>query len=227
MEKQPQQMQVKWYGYIALIVGILFFSGVFADIEAFGGRLQALDFGNVLGRFGALGSVSEYGADYVTLAGNFRGTGGVGAQDGFAFALTLIPAVLLALGCVGVIEHLDGLNAAAKLLNPVLRPLMGVPGVSGLGLIASLQSADAGAGMISELHSGNLLSDKERLIFTQFQFTAGGTLTNFLGSGAAFFPYLATINVPILVPMATIFVFKFVAANFMRVYATRFIKEAV
>jgi len=227
MEKQPQQLQVKWYGYVALVVGILFFSGVFADMEIWGGRLQALDFGNVLGRFGSLGSVSEYGADYVTLAGNFRGTGGVGAQDGFAFALTLVPAVLLALGCVGVIEHLDGLNAAAKLLNPVLRPLIGVPGISGLALIASLQSADAGAGMTAGLHEEDKLNDRERLIFTQFQFTAGGTLTNFLGSGAAFFPVIAEVGVPVLTPMALIFLFKFVAANLMRLYATRFIKEAV
>ena len=218
-----QDFKVKWYGYVALVVGILFFSGVFADAE---GALGALDFGNILGRFGRLGTVTEYGTEYVSLAGDFRGTGGAGARDGFLFALTLLPAVLLALGCVGVIEHLDGLNAAAKLLNPILRPIMGIPGVSGLALIGSLQSADAGASMTAGLHERGLLNDKERLIFTQFQFTAGGTLTNFLGSGAAMFPYLAIIGVPILLPMGTIFVFKFIAANMMRFYTLRLMKGA-
>jgi len=219
---ENQQIQVKWYGYIALIVGILFFSGVFADSE---GALGALDFGNILGRFGSLGSVSEYGTEYVTLAGDFRGTGGAGARDGFLFALTLLPAVLLALGCVGVIEHLDGLNAAAKLMNPILKPLIGIPGVTGLALIGSLQSADAGASMTAGLYERGLINDKERLIFTQFQFTAGGTLTNFLGSGAAMFPYLAIIGVPILLPMGLIFVFKFIAANMMRMFTLRLMKE--
>ena len=213
--------KVKWYGYVALAFIILFFSGVFSDAT---GPLRALDFDNILGAFGSLGTLEE-GAG--TLAANFRGVGGNGARDGFLFALTLVPAVLLALGVVKMVEHLDGLKAASKLMNPILKPLLGIPGIGGIGLIASLQSADAGASMIKELADENYINEKERLIFTAFQFSAGGMLTNFLGSGAALFPYLAEVNVPILVPMVVMLVFKFVGANLMRLYLNVFAKEVM
>ena len=54
---------------------------------------------------------------------------------------------MLALGAVKVIDHLDGMKAAQKLLSPLMRPLMGLPGSCGLTLIASLQSTDAAASM--------------------------------------------------------------------------------
>lgn len=222
MEKQ--QLQVKWYGYIALVVGILFFSGIFADAE---GPLSTLDFGNLLGRLGALGTVTEQGREYVTLASDFRGSGGNGAREGFMFALTLAPAVLLALGTVSVVEHLDGLNAAAKLLNIVLRPLMGIPGVSALGLMASLQSVDAGASMTKQLYDAELLTDNERLIFTTFQFSGAAVLINYFASGAAMFPYLGILGIPIILPMAVIFLFKILGANLMRLYIRRFLKGEV
>jgi len=62
-----------------------------------------------------------------------------------AFALTLIPTVMFALGMINVLEHYGALDAARKLLTPLLRPLMNIPGNTGLALIASLQSTDAGA----------------------------------------------------------------------------------
>ena len=51
-----EQVQVKWYGYIALLVGILFFSGLFQKAP---GALKALDFNNVMGSFGTLGELTK------------------------------------------------------------------------------------------------------------------------------------------------------------------------
>jgi hypothetical protein len=59
----------------------------------------------------------------------FRGTGGTGAKDGFLFALELAPSVILSLGIIAVTEGLGGLRAAQQLMTPILRPLLGVPGV--------------------------------------------------------------------------------------------------
>ena len=104
-KKYTEQVSVRWYGYIVLILTILFFSGIFSSAE---GPIKALDFTNISGSFGSLGEITE---DAGTLASDFRGTGGSGARDAWLFALTLVPAVMLALGVVKVVEHLDGLRA--------------------------------------------------------------------------------------------------------------------
>lgn len=191
-KKYTEQVSVRWYGYIVLILTILFFSGVFSSAE---GPIKALDFTNISGSFGSLGEITE---DAGTLASDFRGTGGSGARDAWLFALTLVPAVMLALGVVKVVEHLDGLRAAQKLLTPLLMPLLGIPGICGLTLIASLQSTDAGASMTAELFQDGMIDEKQKTIFASFQFSAGATLTNYLSSCAALFPFL---SVPIIIPL--------------------------
>jgi nucleoside recognition membrane protein YjiH len=209
------KQKVRIAGYISLVIAILFFSGIFKDVE---GPLRALDFTNVLGSFGKLGTLSEGSG---SIAGNFRGTGGAGVRDGWLFALTLAPAVMLALGVVKIVEDLDGLKAAQNLLSPLLRPCLGIPGFCGLALIASLQSTDAGSAMTRALYDKGFINDKEALIFTGFQFSAGALLTNYLSSGAGLFVFL---EVPIFIPLVIIFLFKFLAGNIIRLYAMR-IKE--
>ena len=86
-----------------------------------------------------------------TVLGNFRGKGGSGAIDGFCFALTLIPTIMFSIGMVTVCEHYGALDAARKLLTPILRGLLGIPGSACLALIASLQSSDGGAAMTRQL----------------------------------------------------------------------------
>lgn len=211
------KQQVRLAGYISLIIAILFFSGVFKDVE---GPLSALDFTNVLGSFGKLGTLTEGSG---SLSTNFRGTGGVGARDGWLFALTLAPAVMLALGVVKIVEDLDGLKAAQNLLSPLLRPFLGIPGFCGLALIASLQSTDAGSAMTRALYDEGLINDKENLIFTGFQYSAGALITNYLSSGAALFSFL---QIPIFVPLVIVFVFKFLTGNIIRLYAAHIVKEA-
>ena len=210
--------KVRISGYIALVLAIIFFSGLLKDAESF---LKFFDFTNVLGSFGKLGTISD---DAGKLASNFRGTGGTGVRDGWLFALTLTPAVMIALGVVKIVEDLDGLKAAQKLMTPLLRPLMGIPGICGLALVASLQSTDTGGAMTKELYDNGSINDKERLIFCSFQLTAGALLTNYLSSGAALFAFL---DVPIIVPLIVVIVFKLISTNIVRIYANHMIKEEV
>lgn len=206
-EKKPiqQEEEIKWYSYVALIVAIIFFSGIFAGSKEW---YSVFDFTVLNGSFGKI--VSEGGK-----ALTFRGAGGSGCQDGFAFALSLLPAVIFALGVVNVVEGLGGLKAAQKLMSPLLRPLLGLPGACGLGMIASFQSTDAGAGMIKAMFNEGLIDEDERTIFAMFQLSGDGTITNFFSSAAALFSILVT---PIIVPFALIFVFKIFGANLMRLY---------
>lgn len=214
---KEEDKKVEWYGYVALIIAIIFFSGIFSGAE---GPLRAFDFGNVVGVFGSMGTLEN--ADVGTLASDFRGIGGSGAKDGWLFGLTLAPAVMAAIGMVKVLEHLQGLKAAQNMLTPLLRPLMGIPGSCGLALIASLQSTDAGGSMTKEMLEEGYITEKEQAVFCAFQFSGGALLTNYLSSGAALFGFLdITMSIPLLV----IFIFKFIGANMMRFYVSKFVKE--
>jgi nucleoside recognition membrane protein YjiH len=99
---------------------------------------------------------------------------------------------------------------------------MGIPGFAGLALISSLQSTDAGAGMTRALRESNMISEKEKTIFAAFQFSAGGTITNYLSTGSALFAFP---TVPIITPLAVMFVMKIFGANLMRLYLSRAMKE--
>jgi nucleoside recognition membrane protein YjiH len=129
---------------------------------------------------------------------------------------------MLALGVVEVVDHLGGLKAAQKLLTPILRPLLGIPGIAGLAMVTSFQSTDAGAGMTKMLRETNCITENEKTVFCAFQFSAGGTLTNYLATGAALFSFL---TVPMIIPLAVCFAFKFFGANLVRIYLNRFEKE--
>lgn len=204
------QIHVPWYGYVSFLIAILMFSGAFSSAD---GPLKVLDFNVLAGSFGNITGEQ---------ATNFRGIGGNGAKDGFMFALTLIPAVILALGLVNVIDGLGGLRAAEKLMTPILEPLLGVPGVTALANIANLQSTDAAAGMIKELVDNGKITDKERSIVIAYQTSGSAGLTNYFSSGAATFAILGT---PIIVPLAVILIFKIVGANLMRLYLKMFYKD--
>lgn len=53
-------------------------------------------------------------------------------------------------------------------MTPILRPLLGVPGICSLALIANLQNTDAAAGMTKELTDDGAITDHERAIFATF-----------------------------------------------------------
>ena len=154
--------------------------------------------------------------------GNFTGAGGNGARGGFLFALSLIPAVVLALGIVRVVDGYGGLLACEKLITPLFKPMLGIPGICGLAFITHLQSTDGAAGMTKELFDSGFITDKERSIFCQLQFSGNGTVTNYFSSvGGGLMAYFAATNVPIIVPFIVIIICKIIGANLMRLVLIR------
>ncbi|KOO07602.1 nucleoside recognition domain-containing protein [Vibrio hepatarius] len=219
-DSSQKARKVTWGCYVALAFAVVFFSGLMKSSEWYG----VLDFTTLNGSFGKVAyDVKETAEGVEAATTSLRGKGGSGARDGFLFALTLIPTVMFALGVINVLEHYGALDAARKLLTPLLRPLMGIPGSSGLALIASLQSTDAGAAMTRQLKDEGRLTKRETDVFTMFQFTAGATIVNFFSSGAVLFTLTMAdgslaVTSSIGLAVAIMFVFKFVGANLFRIY---------
>ncbi|WP_114765461.1 nucleoside recognition domain-containing protein [Vibrio rhodolitus] len=216
----PIERKVTWGCYVALAFAVVFFSGLMQSNEWYG----VFDFTTLNGSFGKVAyGVQETAEGVEAATTSFRGKGGSGARDGFIFALTLIPTVMFALGVINVLEHYGALDAARKLLSPLLRPLMGIPGSSGLALIASLQSTDAGAAMTRQLKDEGRLTKRETDVFTMFQFTAGAAIVNFFSSGAVLFTLTLAdgslaVSSSIGLAVGVMFLFKFIGANLFRIY---------
>lgn len=213
--------------YFALAFAAVFFSGLLGGKEWYG----VFDFTTLNGAFGRVVSgVSQQGETLTTTTSAFRGVGGNGAMDGFLFALGLIPAVMFALGMINVLEHYGALRAARRLLTPLLRPLLGIPGNTGLAMIGSLQSTDVGASLTRNLSDEGQITEKEKDIFAMFQFSAGAMITNFFSSGAILFTLMAMDGTPAVptsigVCIMVMFVMKIFGANLMRLILTMSNKE--
>ena len=215
----PKDRKVTIGSYAALAFAVVFFSGMMQSNEWYG----IFDFTTLNGSFGQIISSVETADGIETVSTHFRGKGGNGARDGFMFALSLVPTIMFALGVIQVLEHLGALDAARKLLSPILKPVIGIPGDSGLALIASLQSTDAGGSMTRNLLDNGNLTKKEGDVFTMFQFSAGATITNFFASGAILFTLTNSDGspaVPVSIGLCLMvqFVLKIFGANLMRLY---------
>lgn len=195
-----EKQKVTWLSYVLLILAIIMFSGVLTKIT---GAWQALDFTTLNGAFATISGAK----------GNFVGNGGTGARGGFLFALGLAPAVILALGIVRIVDGYGGLAAAEKIISPLFKPLLGIPGICGLAFITSLQSTDGAAGMTKELYDSGAITDKERTIFCMLQLSGNGTITNYFSSIAALF---AVFTAPIVLPLVVIFICKCIGVTMMR-----------
>ncbi|WP_319404387.1 nucleoside recognition domain-containing protein [uncultured Anaeromusa sp.] len=192
--------KLTWRGWLSFVFIVISFSGIVAGHPVLG----AMDFQNLIGGFGKIGA-----------ADSFVGKGGTGARDGFMFGLTLIPTVMFALGMIRVVESQGALLAAEKLIRPVLRPLMGLPGVTGLAIVSSMTSTDVGAAMTKQLYEEGQLTDKERSIFVAYQYAASGVITNTFDCGA---PLLSIAVLPIGLILAVEIFVKIVGANVVRFY---------
>lgn len=120
---------------------------------------------------------------------------------------------MLALGLLEIFTHYGAIRAAHKLLTPLLRPLLGIPGRTGLALITDLQSTDAGAALTKELYDNKQVSKKDVVIMGAWQYSGAGLINNYFSIGSALFASLAT---PVLVPLVLMFVLKFVGGAFVR-----------
>ncbi|WP_240503501.1 nucleoside recognition domain-containing protein [Natranaerobius trueperi] len=201
-------------GYIALILVIVFFSGVIGQTDALPEQLDILDFQAMLGNFGEVLGPDGEGTT------TFRGEGGSAVRDGFLFSLWLVPTVVFALAIVEIAEHFNGLQAARKILSPLLRPLVGIPGQTGLAMIAGLQSTDAVGGMMKDLRDKGQITDREKTLMAAWSFSAGATITNALATGAVLYG-LAELPAPMIVPLALMIIMKFFGANIMRLYLNK------
>lgn len=208
--------------YMAFIFALLFFSGILGEISKMGdGKLSwlgAFDYLTLCGKFGTMGTITEGTG---TVANSFRGMGGSGPKDAFLFAITLIPSVMFALGVVRVITNLGALNAAGRLLTPVLRFLLGVPGDAAIALVSNFQSADVGASLVKNLRDEERISEKEQLILTAFEYSSPGLMVNYFSIGAAVFSFL---EVPLYMPMLIIIACKFIGGNVMRFAVGKIVK---
>ena len=86
---------------------------------------------------------------------------------------------MLAIGVVDVLDHYGALSAAQKLMTPLFKPLMDVPGLVGLALITDLQSTDAGAALTKELYDDGLIDKREQTIIAAWQYSGAGTISNY------------------------------------------------
>lgn len=204
--------KVSFRAYLALLFAIVFFSGLLIGFKQFN-WLTAFDFTTITGSFGTMKE---------PVKNSFLGAGGKGAREGFLFGFYLIPAVMLALGVIEILNHYGALQAAQILLSPLLRPIMGVPGSSGVALVTDLQSTDTGAILTKQLFDEGVINEKERVIMISWQFSAAGTITNYFASGSALF---AALSVPIIIPLVVIVAMKFVGANITRLLLHFFYKE--
>lgn len=60
-------------------------------------------------------------------------------------------------------------------MTPVLKPLLGIPGICSLALIANLQNTDAAAGMTKELAQEGEITERDKVIFAAYQ-TSGSAI---------------------------------------------------
>jgi len=203
--------KVSFGAYFALFFAIVFFSGLLMSFKQIN-WLAAFDFNTITGAFGTMKE---------PVKNSFLGAGGKGAREGFLFGFYLIPAVMLALGTIEILNNYGALRAAQVLLSPLLRPLMGVPGSTGVALVTDLQSTDTGAILTKQMYDEGAITEKERIVMISWQFSAAGTITNYFASGAALF---AALTVPIITPLLVIVVMKFIGANITRLLLHCFYK---
>ncbi|WP_154064055.1 hypothetical protein [Klebsiella grimontii] len=191
--------------WISLIIVLLVFSGLLFKVEGMA-WLGAFDFTTLGGAFGTMKTPET---------NTFIGSGGISAKAGFLFALSLVPTVMLALalGLLEIFTHYGAIRAAHKLLTPLLRPLLGIPGYTGLALITDLQSTDAGAALTKELYDSDKINRKDLVIMGAWQYSGAGLINNYFSIGSALF---ASLTIPIIIPLLLMFVLKFVGAAITR-----------
>ena len=194
--------KVTWKGWVSLALLIVIFSGAMAGQTNF---LKAFDLNSLVGAFG-----KSEGAKIA-----FVGTGGFGAKEGMLVGLSLIPTVMVAQGLMDVCESYGALKAAARLFQPILKPLLGVPGVAGLAFVSSFTSSDVGAFLTKEMYENGEINDDERTVFAAYQYAGSGTINNTVAAGAALLP-ISLLPVGAIIGM--IIIVKIIGANFVRVY---------
>lgn len=192
---------ITWKGWLSLAAFILLFSGLMPFI---GNKIPALEW---LRAFDFTEMIGRFGVDFVNPSKSF------GARRGFMEAFALFPIVMLALGFIKIFEYYGAIECAEKLFHPFLKFLLGIPGVAGLALVASINCSDVAAVMTRELRENDLLTEKERTVFVAFQYPSTSTIINTFGAGGALLP-ISVLAPGIIVGIQ--FLAKLIGANLVR-----------
>lgn len=195
--------------FIALFLAICFFSGVFYKSQY--AWLGAFDYSTLAGKFGMIDGTT------------FVGKGGIGARQGFMFGFGLVPGVMLALGLIQVLEHYGALRAAQRLMTPLLKPILGVPGTTGLALITDLQSTDAGAALTKSLYDNGGVTKKQLIVMSAWQYAGAGLIANYFSTVVA--ALAVHFLVPVWQPLVVMLVLKFVGGAFIRLVLSTVYKK--
>lgn len=209
MEEDKKKYKVTWKGWISLIFLVVVFSGLMAPQTNF---LKAFDLNSLVGAFGS--------SETAKIA--FVGKGGYGAKEGMLIGLSLIPTVMVAQGLIDVCQSYGALEAAAKLFNPLLKPLLGVPGAAGLAFVSSFTSSDVGAFLTKEMYENGEINDDQRTIFAAYQYAGSGTISNTVSAGAALIPISL---LPVGGIIGLIIIVKIFGANMVRIYLKYYHKK--
>lgn len=205
MQDNPgkEKITVTPQGWLALIIMLCMFSGLFGNFDGSLKFLRALDLNVLIGSFGKIG---EGGLNYM-------GAGGSGVRDGFLFALSLAPATIFCMAIIEVFSKMGVMEAFQKAFTPILKPLLGISGACGLPFVNSLNSSDIAAVLTKQIHDNGQMTDDERTILVSFMYPSSAPITNMISTQAPVLP----IAVMALGPMILILVFcKLVGANIMR-----------
>lgn len=204
-EKSNVKFTVKPQGWIALILMLCMFSGLFAQMDGALSFLRVLDLNTLIGSFGKIGDTGN----------TFMGAGGIGARNGFMFALSLAPSAVFAMGLIEVFTAMGVLDAFRKLFTPILRPLLGLPGTAGLALVNSLNGSDVAALLTRKLYDDGEITDDERTIFVAFQYPGSAPIGNMIATQAALLPITVLAMGPLIL---VILICKLIGANLVRLY---------
>lgn len=189
--------------YLSFAFVFLFFSGIFRGAPA---PFSLLDLSTYQGEFGTIVEGAAPG---------FVGKGGSGLNNLFATILTICPPIMFCMGVLDVVEYYGGLKVAGKLLTPVLKVIMGVPGEAGIVLITNLQSSDASAAITKGLLDNGSINKKQWKILLAYVMPGPALLGMMVSYGVLLYPYLAVSSGVIIV---AVIISKFLAANVMRFF---------
>lgn len=193
-------------GILSLVMILVMFSGMFMNNEGF---LKSFDLMNLTGSWG---KIKE--------GGNFMGSGGSGARDGFMVTIGMIPTICLAMFFLNLAERWGAYEVAGKIFKPLMKPLFGLPGEVAVPFSASFTSSDIAAVATKQMYENGLLSEKQRSIFVMYQYTSSAIVMNILYCMTA---PMEISGIAFTTVFLVCFICKILAANFVRLVLT--IKE--
>ena len=132
-----------------------------------------------------------------------------GAGAAVDLCLAMAGVLCLWMGVMEIMKR-SGLSAG---LSKLLRPLLGIPGSTGVAFISSFTGSDVAAVMTRDLYESGSITDDERTIFVAYQYAGSACINNTITGGA---PLLAICPVSLGAVIVIEFFCKLIGANVVR-----------